>query len=1004
MPNSYPMDAPAPHQELSESEQDEALMMLLQSLFKVAAQGSVGRIPFARALLAKIKDERTRPIEEPCMLVDEVEVVAALKSEDAFDSNTPQRLSSASAEGFKSAILSKGRSFSSGTGTRPGAESDELFIDIPTTPLKAKQSAALPEVLSMDVPVDYSDTIRSPIRHKPKSDKPTSKTLLERISQSKPIDVDAIGRRDKLTGPAEQDHSQPFAGGSSSSRIVHIQDAIAQSSERLVSGVREAAERHRNGLPAQNSTTGEPASAAGDPSGHLRQLQTSSARDTTPPRKRKLSNSAEAQHRSKRPSPMDPPHRPTSSRDAEIGSMMGSKQSAGPASGPPSLAAKPLTEPMGTKTYTLEEIQTEAEQIQKLREKVISESNQRLRGTLESLKWMNPMTKADAMASLTGKSRELASQPSSLESCSIQEASRASAKESMASVAQAASLARMSSELSVTSTEDSFITASVIPSQDTQSAHPTERYVPAPNVVVLDVPEPDLDGLAADPEDPEDPEDQKDHNEHDEHEHDEHDEHAEAAAQHSDERSSSPEILINSGPIESTYSLFKSVVSGGIISNLSTGSSFLNNIMGKGQAKDRGKPVIPALEAGKNRAIKAQQLEEQRKLKKVQSDERRAQREEERKKLEAVKKRQELLQKQEAERKTRPLKAIENSKAVLEVQEAAMAGGLPSKPDKPKKSQLMPKPMPIPTYDLDPHDGSDDDHAHGQDHGRRPPPPATLELQPHQPHASTSAPIHTSSVSSKPAPVLPDKPSHIKRLEELKGGDSWKHPETPHSPYKPLFVGGSTKVTANTLLPLPKQPKSFFSPAPPPLQAYGSHPAPIKNPLLDELFASSSSGPSSSGMHRIMATTTTGSTKLSHLDAKLTGELNSTLAMAAKMIGSDGATKPSKGGKEVTTIIDSNGDLPEPDSDNDPTTPQKKKLNIPAWAETPELKRALHSQQRRDPESIFGMVNPDGLKDMFNSLGIPSKAYRARANSAWRGDDVLTTEENERYKQSRGYE
>ncbi|KAI8818154.1 uncharacterized protein EV422DRAFT_192449 [Fimicolochytrium jonesii] len=130
-----------------------------------------------------------------------------------------------------------------------------------------------------------------------------------------------------------------------------------------------------------------------------------------------------------------------------------------------------------------------------------------------------------------------------------------------------------------------------------------------------------------------------------------------------------------------------------------------------------------------------------------------------------------------------------------------------------------------------------------------------------------------------------------------------------------------------------------------------------------------------------------------------------------------------------TTIVDENGNLPEPPSDYDSEdlqssddevysgssksgnvvgtpesstpNPKKRKADEPEWVNTPELMKLIHAHERTDPDAVFGGARPP-LEDVFKE-GMKRKPFRARASSAWTGQDVLTASEDMEYKKSMGY-
>ncbi|EEB07706.1 hypothetical protein SJAG_02807 [Schizosaccharomyces japonicus yFS275] len=102
-------------------------------------------------------------------------------------------------------------------------------------------------------------------------------------------------------------------------------------------------------------------------------------------------------------------------------------------------------------------------------------------------------------------------------------------------------------------------------------------------------------------------------------------------------------------------------------------------------------------------------------------------------------------------------------------------------------------------------------------------------------------------------------------------------------------------------------------------------------------------------------------------------------------------------------------ELPEIDSDysdssDDDEQKRKQKLNLPSWAESPELREQLRRQQKLDPDKIFGTIKPPEIEELFNSKDRPRSRFRPRSSSAdWSSQDRLTQAEIEQYKKQMGY-
>lgn len=93
-----------------------------------------------------------------------------------------------------------------------------------------------------------------------------------------------------------------------------------------------------------------------------------------------------------------------------------------------------------------------------------------------------------------------------------------------------------------------------------------------------------------------------------------------------------------------------------------------------------------------------------------------------------------------------------------------------------------------------------------------------------------------------------------------------------------------------------------------------------------------------------------------------------------------------------------NGDsieLPEiqtDDEDEDDDEPHG--MSVAAWADSPDLRRALMRQEGMDPSQIFGPPAPLNMEEVFSKSKERWHKFRARTSSAnWSGSDRLTEEE-----------
>lgn len=76
-------------------------------------------------------------------------------------------------------------------------------------------------------------------------------------------------------------------------------------------------------------------------------------------------------------------------------------------------------------------------------------------------------------------------------------------------------------------------------------------------------------------------------------------------------------------------------------------------------------------------------------------------------------------------------------------------------------------------------------------------------------------------------------------------------------------------------------------------------------------------------------------------------------------------------------------------------------FNPPGWAQSPDLREALHAQSTINPDDIFGAVQPLRMEDIFKAR---TSRFRARTSSAnWSGADRLTVEEEREYARRMGF-
>lgn len=96
-------------------------------------------------------------------------------------------------------------------------------------------------------------------------------------------------------------------------------------------------------------------------------------------------------------------------------------------------------------------------------------------------------------------------------------------------------------------------------------------------------------------------------------------------------------------------------------------------------------------------------------------------------------------------------------------------------------------------------------------------------------------------------------------------------------------------------------------------------------------------------------------------------------------------------------------ELPEPNSEYSDSEDEgrQQKHGAPEWTQSPELRAALESQSRVNPDDIFGPVRPLRMEDIFRTR---TSRFRARTSSAnWSGPDGLKQEEEREYARRMGF-
>ncbi|KAK9718296.1 hypothetical protein K7432_005592 [Basidiobolus ranarum] len=98
--------------------------------------------------------------------------------------------------------------------------------------------------------------------------------------------------------------------------------------------------------------------------------------------------------------------------------------------------------------------------------------------------------------------------------------------------------------------------------------------------------------------------------------------------------------------------------------------------------------------------------------------------------------------------------------------------------------------------------------------------------------------------------------------------------------------------------------------------------------------------------------------------------------------------------------IEQNGKIQLPDIPSDESDNETEKPEVPEWAQSPNLKRALMNQSRINPEAIFGKIPAVNMEELF---GRKSSRYKLRQSSVWQGVDKLTFQEEMEYEKRMGW-
>lgn len=87
-------------------------------------------------------------------------------------------------------------------------------------------------------------------------------------------------------------------------------------------------------------------------------------------------------------------------------------------------------------------------------------------------------------------------------------------------------------------------------------------------------------------------------------------------------------------------------------------------------------------------------------------------------------------------------------------------------------------------------------------------------------------------------------------------------------------------------------------------------------------------------------------------------------------------------------------ELPEIQTDDEDEDEDETNGMVAAWADSPDLRRALMRQETMDPSQIFGPPAPLNMEEVFNKSKDRWHKFRARTSSAnWSGADRLTDDD-----------
>lgn len=111
-----------------------------------------------------------------------------------------------------------------------------------------------------------------------------------------------------------------------------------------------------------------------------------------------------------------------------------------------------------------------------------------------------------------------------------------------------------------------------------------------------------------------------------------------------------------------------------------------------------------------------------------------------------------------------------------------------------------------------------------------------------------------------------------------------------------------------------------------------------------------------------------------------------------KSVGKSGAKSAAKSSPRYQN--GENIELPEIHTDSEDEDSDNEDFQAQPWTNSPDLRRALFEQEKKDPTEVFGNPGPLNMEEVFSKSKDRFHKFRARTSSAnWTGQDRLTEDE-----------